>query len=471
MGKSAYEFVDFLKASGQKYWQLLPLCPTEHGDSPYSSPSSFAGNPYFIDLELLVDEGLLEPADVENVDWGEDREKVDYKKIFDSRFDVLRKAFSNGRNRLATDISIFCGENSSWLDSYALYMAVKKSLDGIPWYRWPEDIRRRDAGAVEKWREKLSEEVEFWSFIQFLFFRQWNSLREYASEKGIKFIGDMPIYVAMDSADVWSEPWFFLLDGDGNAKEVAGCPPDAFTDEGQLWGNPIYDWDRMKADGYGWWIRRVEGASKLYDVIRIDHFRGFESYWAVPSGEKTAKNGSWRQGPGMALVGVLTSWFNGLQFIAEDLGAYTPGLEQLLKESGLPGMKVLEFAFDSKSESTYLPHSCNANSCCYIGTHDNDTVLGWVESLSEEDREFAENYMRITEEEGWCYGMIKTGMSTASNLFIMQMPDVLQKGGECRINVPGVALGNWRWRMKPGELTGELSERLFKMTKVYRRIR
>ena len=470
MGKEAYKFVDFLAAAGQSWWQLLPLGPTSYGDSPYSSPSSFAGNPYYIDLELLVEDGLLKKRDFSGLSWGDDPQNTDYGLIYENRFKVLRKAFASGRRLFAAELGAFRAENASWLDNYALFMSVKSKYDMKPWTAWPEDIRLRQPEALEKYSAELAEDIEFWSFTQFLFFRQWNALRSYAKEKGIGFIGDVPIYVALDSADVWSEPKYFQLDEDCVPKEVSGVPPDDFNDDGQLWGNPLYDWDAMQADGFGWWIRRIEGTARLYDVIRIDHFRGFESYWAVPYGDRTAANGVWRKGPGMKLVGVLTSWFFNLEFIAEDLGYTTPEVEKLLADSKLPGMKVLEFAFDAHGDSAYLPHACCENSSCYLGTHDNDTVLGWLETTPEEDRIFAAEYMHITADEGWNYGLIRTGMSTASKLFVMQMQDVLCLPGSCRMNTPGIPLGNWRWRMLPGAATDELAGKLAHLTELYRRI-
>ena len=470
MGKSAYQFVDFLKAAGQKYWQLLPLGPTSYGDSPYSAFSTFAGNPYYIDLDLLVKEGLLKPSEVKAPDWGEDPERVDYAKIYFNRFGVLRRAFERGREPLAEEAAAFRRENGSWLENYALYMAVKNHFGMVSWTEWPdEEIRLHHPRAVAEYGETLREDVEFWVFLQFLFFRQWQQLRSYAHEQGIEFIGDLPIYVALDSADVWAEPKYFQLDQDGLPKEVAGVPPDAFTEDGQLWGNPLYDWDEMRRDGFGWWIRRVDGAKKLYDVIRIDHFRGFESYWAVPYGDTTAKRGRWKPGPGMDLVGVLLSWFSGLRFIAEDLGYTTPEVEKLLADSGLPGMKVLEFGFDVNGDAAYAPHNCVPNSVCYIGTHDNEVVKGWIRALDKATFRYAKEYMNISDQEGWCWGMIRTGMACASRLFVVQMQDLLELEGEARMNTPGTLGGNWQWRMLPGAADKALARRLRKLTELYRR--
>ena len=468
MGKSAYRFVDFLAAAGQKYWQLLPLGPTSYGDSPYQSFSTFAGNPYYIDLDLLIKDKLLKPSELKNRDWGSDSERVDYGKIYENRFDVLRLAYERGKDRYADEVAAFRQENT-WLENYALFMAIKASQGMCAWTEWPEGLKLRKSDALDEARETLRDEIGFYEFLQFLFYRQWEALRAYALEKGVHFIGDVPIYVAMDSADVWSEPQFFQLDSRNVPVEVSGVPPDAFNDEGQLWGNPLYDWDAMKKDGYGWWIRRIDGARKLYDVIRIDHFRGFESYWAVPYGDTTAKNGVWKPGPGMGLVDVLNSWFSDLDFIAEDLGYTTPEVRQLLRDSGLPGMKVLQFAFDAHGDSDYLPHNIVENSSCYIGTHDNETVQGWLKWADKASIRFAGRYMHITPDEGWNWGMIRTGMATASRLFVVQMQDLLELGRSARMNTPGIAAGNWQWRMLPDAADKFLAKKLKLYTQTYRR--
>ena len=471
MGKSAYEFVDFLKAAGQKYWQLLPLGPTSYGDSPYSSFSTFAGNPYYIDLNMLIEDELLTQAEVDECWWCGDETEVDYGAIFYYHFPLLRKAFERGRERYADKITAFRADNAHWLENYALYMAVKSHFGMVSWIEWPdEDIRLHKPHAIEEYSEKLAEDIDFYVFLQYLFFEQWNALREYAHKNGIEFIGDIPIYVALDSADMWCEPEYFQIDENNLPIEVAGCPPDAFTEDGQLWGNPLYDWERMKNDGYGWWIRRIEGAKKLYDVIRIDHFRGFESYWAVPYGDKTARRGRWKPGPGMGLVGILTSWFHDTRFIAENLGFLTEAVDKLMHDSGLPGMNVLEFGFDPDGDSGYMPHNCAWNTVTYIGTHDNETALGWLETIDEENTAFARDYMHITEDEGWCWGMIRSGMATSSRLFVMQMQDILELPRSARMNIPGTPTGNWRWRMRPDAITPELTEKLREYTHRYRRV-
>lgn len=470
MGEAAYRFIDFLADAGQKYWQVLPLGPTSYGDSPYASPSTFAGNPYYIDLDMLIADGLLSREDVTSRFWGDDPAHADYGALYENRFPLLRKAFENGRDRYAADIAAFRTENAGWLENYALFMALKMRFDMRAWTEWPDDIRLHRPEAVERYSAECAEERAFWVFTQFLFFRQWDKLRAYAKERGIGFIGDVPIYVAPDSADIWSEPQYFLLDEDHACKEVSGVPPDGFTADGQLWGNPLYDWDKLKADGYGWWIRRMEGIARLFDVVRIDHFRGLESFWAVPAGDTTARNGYWRPGPGVGFVETLTGWFPNLRFIAEDLGYLTPEVKKLLRDSGLPGMKVLHWAFDANGDSDYMPHNIGADSVCFVGTHDNDTTLGWLNGLSAADKAFAREYARLTDEEGWCWGLIRVGMSTASGLFVATMQDILELGPDCRMNRPGDPVGNWRWRMLPGAATAETAAKLRRLTALYRRL-
>lgn len=470
MGRAAYEFVDFLAASKQSWWQLLPLGPTTYGDSPYSSPSSFAGNPYFIDPDMLAAEGLLKKSELDGLSWGDDPSRVDYAAVFRHRFDILRKAYERSPGKLLEEAEAFHLKNQSWLDNYALYMSLKVEFGHVSWTEWDDAIRLRDSKALAYYSEKLSGEMRFWIFVQYLFFRQWDALKSYAHSKGIGFIGDIPIYMAMDSAEVWSEPEFFLLDEDRVPTEVSGVPPDEFTEDGQLWGNPIYDWERMKEDGFNWWKRRIEGASALFDVIRIDHFRGLVSYWAVPYGDKTARRGVWREGPGMALVNVLKDSFPKLEFIAEDLGYPTPEVAKLVADSGFPGMNVLQFGFEADNDSMFMPHYIKINNVCYIGTHDNDTAVGWLETLSKEDRDFFDEYTHYTGDESRCRTLIRTGMASPARLFVMTMQDILELPTACRMNTPGSPSGNWRWRMLPGENTPELASELACLTKLYRRI-
>ncbi len=472
LGREAYAFADFLKAAGQSYWQLLPLGPTSYGDSPYSSFSTFAGNPYFIDLDMLVEDGLLERSELEAEDWGGDPRRVDYAKIYEARFRVLKRACDRGWERDAARVAAFEEENRRWLPDYALFMALKRRFGMKAWTEWEDEaIRRRvSAEVVERYRQELAEDCRLFTYLQFLFYQQWNALRDYIHSLGLKVIGDLPIYVAMDSADVWSGPENFQMDEQYVPKEVSGVPPDYFSADGQLWGNPLYDWERMKQDGYSWWVRRIEGASRLYDVIRIDHFRGFESYWSVPYGAETARTGRWQQGPGMDLIGVLKERFRDIPIIAEDLGFLTDGVKQLLADSGFPGMKVLEFAFDSREPGDYLPHNYGRNCVCYIGTHDNETAMQWRDSANPADVAFARRYLGLNDEEGFTWGLIRGGMSSVADLFVAQMQDCLALGAEGRMNTPGTCGGNWQWRMLPGEASGELAARLHDCTWRYSRL-
>ena len=470
MGKSAYKFVDFLRDSGQKYWQLLPLCPTSYGDSPYSSFSTFAGNPYLIDLDLLCRDKLLKKAEYADIDWGCDPARVDYGKIYQHRFGVLRLAYGRGKKKYAAELAEFRRANA-WVENYALFMALKAHFGMVSWTEWPEeDIRKHEPEAVEKYRAELADEIDFQVFMQCMFFRQWNALRAYIREQGIRIIGDVPIYVPLDSADVWAEGEYFQLDDQCRPTEVAGVPPDYFTADGQLWGNPLYDWDRMHADGYRWWIRRLGAAGKLYDTVRIDHFRGLESYWAVPYGETTARSGHWRKGPGESFIDAIKTALPGLDIIAEDLGFMTPEVIALREYSGFPGMKVLQFAFDSREPSDYLPHRYPTNCICYTGTHDNATLAQWLGDAKGDDVAYAKQYLGLNDEEGYVNGIIRGGMSSVADLFVAQMQDWLALGGESRMNVPGVlGHGNWCWRMLPGALTDELADHIAAMTAMYSR--
>ena len=469
LGRAAFEFVDFLAAAGQSWWQVLPVGPTSYGDSPYQSLSTFAGNPYFIDLDALVEDGLLRAGEVRAVDWGADETRVDYGRLYERRFALLAKAAETGLKRDAEAVAAFASEKRGWLEDYALFMALKRHFAMKPWMEWPEEVRMRKAEALDRYRTALSDDVALFTYIQYLFYRQWAALRAYARERGVGIIGDLPIYVAMDSADVWASPESFQLDEKNVPVAVAGVPPDYFSADGQLWGNPLYRWEDMKKDGFGWWIRRVEGAAELFDVLRIDHFRGFESYWAVPYGATTARCGQWVKGPGMDLVNVLTQWFYHVDFIAEDLGVLTPEVRRLLADSGLPGMKVLEFAFDRREQSDYMPHTYERNCVCYVGTHDNAPVLAWREEADAADVEVAERYLGLNDAEGFHWGMIRGGMSSVADLFVAQLQDLLGLGAESRMNTPGVSSGNWRWRAAPGALTDELAEKLASMTRLYGR--
>lgn len=469
LGRAAYEFADFLAAAGQRVWQVLPVGPIGYGDSPYSSCSTFAGNPYYVDLDLLADEGLLDRAELQREWWGESARSVDYGRIYELRFTYLRKALDNTCGRLDGELDRFAAENR-WLPDYALFMAIKRQQGMKPWTEWPEGLRLRESAALDRARWELREDIRLFTFIQYEFYKQWDALRACLREKDIRLVGDLPIYAASDSADVWSEPQFFQLDERNLPERVAGVPPDYFSADGQLWGNPLYRWDVMRADGFGWWIRRLEGMRRLFDVVRIDHFRGFESYWSVPAGEPTARNGRWEKGPGMELVGVLRDWFYDFPIIAEDLGVMTDEVRELLHDSGFPGMKVLEFAFDPSALSEYLPHHHRRNCVCYVGTHDNETLVQWFRETDPAVLAFAREYLGLNEQEGLCRGMIRAGMSSVADLFVVQLQDWLELGAAARMNKPGTALGNWRWRVLPEELTEELAVRIRRLTQICARI-
>ena len=466
LGRKAYDFIDFLAAAGQKWWQILPIGPTGYGDSPYQSFSTYAGNPYFIDPDLLEGEGLLTKEEIARFEPEVPADRIDYQELFHKRFALLRLAARRGLARDRAQLDRF-SEQNAWVRDYALFMALKDHFGGAAWSRWPDaDIRRHRPQAVERYQKLLEEDCLFYAYLQLLFTRQWDDLHTYARGRGIGIIGDLPIYVAPDSADVWAEPQFFDLDADFLPREVAGVPPDAFSDLGQLWGNPLYNWDRMRADGYGWWIRRVDGAGKRFDRIRIDHFRAFHDYWAIPNGLPDARKGRWKKGPGLELVRILQNWFPQLSFIAEDLGDLNDGVRKLVKDSGWPGMKVMEFAFSPGGE--FLPHEHRPNAVCYIGTHDNDTLQGWIDSAGRKERAFAEKYLGTTRR-GLFGAVMRSGLSSVCGLFIAQMQDYLGLGSEARINSPGTDSGNWVFRLSPGQCTPALAERLCGLMRLYGR--
>ena len=468
MGKQAYRFVDFLESAGQSYWQILPLTPTGYGDSPYQSFSACAGNPYLIDLDTLVEQGLLKKTEVEAVRWGSDPGRVDYGAQYRERGKLLSIAWS--RFVPDQDYEAFVAENASWLADFALFMALKEENGGASWLSWPEPLKLHQEAALAEKRAELAQAVQVQCFQQYLFDCQWKALRRYANEKGIRIIGDVPIYVPLDSADVWADPELFQLDENRRPKTVAGCPPDSFTAEGQLWGNPIYDWQAMADTGYGWWIRRLEAAARMYDVVRIDHFRGFESYWEVPAEDKTAQNGKWVKGPGLDFIRAIQKALPKLDFIAEDLGFVTPEVRQLQLDSGYPGMKVIEFAFDSREESDYLPHLYPVESVCYTGTHDNVTLKQWFDEASPEDVAYAKAYLGLNQEEGYIWGMIRGAMSSVSRLCVVQMQDYLELGKPARMNFPGtLSSANWTWRAEEGFDSEALAKRIYALTKIYGR--
>ena len=459
MGKSAYHFIDFLERSGQKYWQILPLGPTSYGDSPYQSLSSFAGNPYFIDLDMLVEDGLLGENDIIGRCWGKRRGEVDYGAVYSSRSDVLRVAWERGRERYRSEVEVFRKENSDWIEDWALFSSLKKHFGMKGLTQWSDrKAVTRDKDTLDMYREELKDEMEYHIFVQFLFFRQWNALRSYARERGIGIIGDIPIYVAPDSQDVWADPELFQLDDECIPTSVSGVPPDYFNADGQLWGNPLYNWDRMKEDGYSWWKKRIEAQAKLYDMLRFDHFRGLESYYSVKYGEKTARNGHWVKGPGRSFTDTLNESFPSIRFTAEDLGYLTDDVKALLKASGWPGMKVLQFAFDPREKGDWDPKNYPYSSVCFTGTHDNITLRGWCED--ENNSAFvlgAMDKLAVRDSALLPEAIIKYGMESSSFLMVVPLQDWLNLGKDARINTPGSRSGNWKWRLESEDV---LSERL-----------
>jgi len=470
-GKEAKNFVDFLEKAGQTYWQILPLCPTGYGDSPYQSFSSFAGNPYFIDLKLLIEDGYLKKKECDSYPFGTHPNYVDYENMYYSRYALLRIAYVRFAKNIPEDFQEFLEMEELWLDDYALFMAIKNANDGKSWLEWPEPLKKRNKKALDKAKEDLEYEIGFYYMLQYLFYKQWGELKDYANEKGIRIIGDVPIYVALDSADVWANPKQFYLDKDLNPIEVAGCPPDAFSDDGQLWGNPLFRWNVMKKDGYSWWTNRIQAMAYLYDVVRIDHFRGFESYYAIPFGDINAKRGSWKKGPGISLFEAITENLGEIPIICENLGLLTEEVQDLLDETGYPGMKVLQFAFGSGTDCFYLPHTYDTNCVVYTGTHDNDTTIGWMKNADKYQVDYAKRYFALTKEEGYNWGMIRGAMSSVADTCIIPMQDIIGLGSEARINAPSSLGNNWKWRASKTDINAKLANKLYSYTEAYDRLR
>lgn len=469
--KEAYEFIDLLEETGQKLWQILPLGPTSYGDSPYQSFSTFAGNPYFIDLDTLAEKGWLTKEACEASDYGDNESYIDYGRIYNSRFVLLKQAFLNSDILSDEKFTEFCKDNQHWLPDYALYMALKNQNDGKSWIEWEEETRLRKPEAVEYYKKELEEECNFYEFLQYEFHEQWTKVKEYAHKKGIQIVGDVPIYVAFDSADTWANPELFQLDEKNLPLGVAGCPPDAFSATGQLWGNPLYNWAYHKKTGYDWWLKRIAYCFDLYDIVRIDHFRGFDEYYSIPYGDETAVNGHWEKGPGMDLFNTVKEKLGELDIIAEDLGFLTESVFQLLKDSGYPGMKVLQFAFDPSEDSDYLTYKYQRNCVVYTGTHDNDTTAGWFEKLSDGDKDVALRYMNsfYTPKEEQHWDLIALAMRSTADTCIIPVQDFLGLGSEARINMPSTLGDNWKWRMTKGAFSEELKEKIRRMTKLYGR--
>ena len=473
--KSAYDFVDWLKEAGQSYWQILPLVPTSFGDSPYQSFSTYAGNPYFIDLDALVEEGVLTQEEVDAVDFGDKADSVDYEKLYHGRFPLLRKAYERSNISENKDYVRYMEENGWWLKDYALFMAVKSRFDGVAWTQWAEDIKLRYGYAMDYYREELYFEIEFHQYLQFTFYKQWMKLKEYANSKGVLLIGDIPIYVAMDSADTWASPELFQLDEENVPLAVAGCPPDGFSATGQLWGNPLYRWDYHEQTGYDWWVKRLAYCFKMYDMVRIDHFRGFDEYYSIPYGAETAIDGHWEKGPGMKLFNRMKEVLGEREVVAEDLGYMTDTVRQLVKDSGFPNMKVLEFAFDSRDSgesNDYIPHNYPENSVAYTGTHDNHTISSWFEAISEKERTNVRKYLcdKYTPDNKIHLPLISLVMRSSSCLCIIPIQDWLGLGDDARINTPATTGNNWRWRIDDDMLTHSLAEEIKEMTAMFGRL-
>lgn len=470
--KEAYEFVDQLEQAGQQYWQILPLGPTGYGDSPYQSVSTFAGNPYFINLEDLIEKGLLTRGECESCDWGGSESYVDYEKMYMSRYKLLRKAYERADLSKDEDYADFLKEEQNWLTDYCLFMAIKNDQKGICWIDWPEELKDRHSKAVKEAEKELEEEIDFYRFQQYCFTTQWRKLKAYANEKGISIIGDVPIYVALDSSDAWANPEMLQFDEDYDPKAVAGCPPDAFSATGQLWGNPLYDWKALKKDGYGWWVQRMTHCMELYDVVRIDHFRGFDEYYAIPYGDKTAERGKWEKGPGMDLFHTLDKKIKDLRVIAEDLGFLTESVLEMLKESGYPGMKVLQFAFDGSEDSSYLPYKYDHNCVVYTGTHDNETTKGWLENLQGHDLKFVREYINCYEQpvNDCVWALIRTALSSVADLAVIPIQDYLCLGNEARMNAPSTFGDNWKWRLTANQISETTLYHMREVTRIYGRL-
>lgn len=471
--KEAYAFVDFLKESGQSLWQVLPMGPTGYGDSPYQSFSTFAGNPYYIDLQEFIDQKWLTAKECEKAPHGTHPEYVDYENIYKSRFKLLRKAYEKAMQQgfaQKAEYIAFKEEQQEWLSDYALYMAVKSSFKQKCWVEWDEDIRLRKKKAMETYAKKYAEEVEFYCFQQYFFAKQWNALKEYAAEAKIQIVGDLPIYVAFDSADTWANPELFQLDAKNLPIGVAGCPPDAFSETGQLWGNPLYRWEYHEKTEFAWWIRRMKRCYDLYDIVRIDHFRGFEAYWFVPYGDQTAQNGHWVKGPGLKLFDALEKALGEREVIAEDLGFLTKSVLTMVKKTGYPGMKVLQFAFDSDETNAYLPHNYVENCIVYTGTHDNDTTLSWYQHAGKNTQKHFKEYMGVKNGKDVCWVMIRAALSSVARMAVIPMQDYLELPGEARFNLPSTMGENWKWRMKKDACTPELAEKIKTATKLYGRL-
>lgn len=470
MGKSAYDFIDFLSDAGIKCWQILPLSPTSFGDSPYQSFSVYAGNPYFIDFDTLRQDNLMKKSDYENIKWQDSKSRVNYSLIYQNCFKVLKQAYKTYKRDISKRYKNFVSDNEEWLEDYALFMALKFKNDGKPWYKWDEKLAKRDEKALEKAREELKNETEYFKFLQYIFYKQWGNLKKYANDKGIEIIGDMPIYVSYDSVEAWASPELFLFDKNKKPIDVAGCPPDDFSATGQLWGNPLYDWEYHKKTNYKWWIQRLRFSSKIYDIVRIDHFRGFESFYAIPYGSETAENGEWRKGPGAKLFKAAEKEIGKLNIIAEDLGFITEDVHEMLAETGYPGMKVLQFAFGGNSDNEYLPHNFTTSNCvAYTGTHDNETLKGWVASQSSKSLKFCMAYLNVKKKKDIPKFLLRLTWSSVAEIAVAQIQDFLGSDSSARMNTPSTSDSNWQFRTQTDDFNDKLAKKILKLNKLYNR--
>ncbi len=467
--REAYRFVDQLVQAKQRYWQILPLGPTGHGDSPFQSFSAFAGNPYYISLEDLIEEGVLTEEECDAWEFGDDPAIIDYDKLYKGRYTLLHKAYERSKIGKNPDFIGFQEYNAWWLDDYALFMAVKMKMGGKSWDQWPEDIRRRWWYSLNYYRKELYYDIEFFKYLQYKFQEQWIRLKTYANQRGIRIIGDIPLYVAYDSADTWANTDLFLLDRDNLPVAVAGCPPDGFFEKGQVWGNPLYRWDYHRQTDYRWWMKRLSHCFWMYDVVKIDHFRGFDQYFSIPYGDKTAVNGHWERGPGMDFFYNMRLELGHKEVIAEDLGYMTESLKRLELTAGFPGTKVLEYAFDPRdmdNAEDYLPHNYPINSVVYTGTHDNETLTGWVRSLPEKNRWALRKYLHNfhTPDQELYWDVIYLAMRSASRICIIPLQDYLGLGNRARINEPSTVGKNWKWRLESGQLSKKLLREIAEVT-------
>ncbi len=465
-GKEAYRFVDFLEKSDQSYWQLLPLGPTSYGDSPYQTFSAFANNPYFIDLEELVKEKLLKKSEI--LSTFKSPRFVDYEELYEERFIMLKKAFDRF-NLLDKDYLEFIESNKKWLNDYALFMAIKMKHNGASWLLWSDDLRLRKPNVLAEYQKMLKEDIAFYKFLQFKSADQWLKLKKYANDKGIMIIGDMPIYVSYDSSDVWANPQYFDLYPNRLPVHIAGVPPDNYSSDGQLWGNPLYNWEELEKNEYDWWVDRVKASMEIFDMIRIDHFIGFQNFFSISSEQKTAKNGEWKKGPGLKLFNVIKQKLGDVNIIAEDLGVVTEEVRKLLKETGFPGMKLLQFAFDSREANDYIPYLYTRNVIAYTGTHDNPTTLSWFNTLPESDLRYCLNYINHSGNQSKVDSLIKATLSCIADTTIIPMQDYLHLGDEGRMNKPSTTGNNWRWRLLRSELNSKLLAKIKDMTNLYGR--